>query len=249
MRRSDTILACLFAIGTAAAVAAAFINFGNAMVGTLVTLGAVAAGYYALRCRRAGKDTKAQVDLQVSADAARLGFQPLEVVGHELRKSLRRIPGVPGNADVGNVIEGEIGGQHALVYQLRHLISTGQTVVPIYHTVFRCEAPQWPTTHLTPRGWLGRVLMKLGHSPPLLLENDGFNRRFRIKATNEDFAVTLLTPTVQQHLLGKTNVRWIIEPGSLSLVYGGAMKSARLERSVRRVAEFWSLIARDLLAW
>ncbi len=57
---------------------------------------------------------------------------------------------------------------------------------------------------------------------------------FKVKASDEDFALMLLSPMMQQFLVEKTNVTWHLNQGRVCLVYNGSLKFDRLEASVRR---------------
>ena len=65
---------------------------------------------------------------------------------------------------------------------------------------------------------------------------------FRVRTDDEDFAVTLLSPEVQAHLLTKRRVRWYLGYGRLCLIYQGALRPDRVVASAERLARMMALI-------
>jgi hypothetical protein len=129
------------------------------------------------------------------------------------------------------------------------MIHTGQASVPIYHVACATEAPHWPAVTIAPRkGWT-RLLDRLLRRRRLLLEDEAFNAAFTVKTEDEDFALTLLHPEMQRFLASHRRVAWRVNPGWLALVYSGTMKFDRLEASLDRLREFWSLVPEELEAW
>ena len=68
-----------------------------------------------------------------------------------------------------------IWGRALTVFQHSYVIHTGQAPVPVYHTVYVTNAPDWPGLTVAPRGLVGRLLYRLGRRPDVLLENETFN--------------------------------------------------------------------------
>ncbi len=90
-------------------------------------------------------------------------------------------------------MEGTIDGRELVVFESTYVIFTGQVVIPVQHTIYVAEAPDWPPTRISPRNWLARLAMSLGWGSGLMLENPEFNTRFKVTAVNDDFAIVLLS--------------------------------------------------------
>ncbi len=156
---------------------------------------------------------------------------------------------IPKRSTIKHVIEGELDGRPLVAFESSYVVSTGQTTMVIAHTVYAAGAPDWPATHVTPRNFFARILMKLGRTRGLALENPDFNLRFKVKTDNEDFAIALLSPEMQAFLLEKTGARWRIGRGRVCLIYSGTLKAARIEASLDRMRRFWALVPPELEAW
>jgi hypothetical protein len=129
------------------------------------------------------------------------------------------------------------------------MVSTGQAMIPIVNTVYAVASPDWPVTHVTPRGGLSRLFARLGLNRGLQLENPGFNARFALRAADEDFAIALLGPDMQAFMLTHLRARWRIGHGRVCLTYSGALKPDRLAASLERLRGFWSRVPPELEAW
>ena len=91
--------------------------------------------------------------------------------------------------------------------------------------------------------------MKLGRQPRLAVENPVFNLRFKLKTDDDDFAIALLSPEMQEFMLTKTTAWWRLVGGRVFLIYSGTLKSARMASSLQRMRRFWELVAPELEAW
>ena len=183
------------------------------------------------------------------AAADDLGFSYQAEPDPDFADRFRDLPELSSNAKIKHVLEGEIDGRPLVIFQGSYMVYTGQTMTQVAHTIYAATAPAWPRTHITPRSFFSRLALRLGRGPALLLENDEFNARFKVKTDDEDFAIALLSPQMQAFLLTKTGVRWRIDPGRLCLTYGGSLKPHRIEASLDRMRDFWSLVPDELEAW
>ncbi len=165
------------------------------------------------------------------------------------RSAFGELPELPRNATVKHVMTGDLDGRPITVFQSSYMMYTGQTMVQVAYTVYAVEAPHWPSTHITRRNWFGRMAMKLGRQPSLLLDNPQFNSRFKVRTENDDFAIALLSPEMQAFMLQKMNARWRIKDGRVCLCYSGTLKPARMPASLERMRQFWSLVPEELEAW
>ena len=167
----------------------------------------------------------------------------------EFRARFADLPEIPRGATIKHVMPGRVGDRPIEVFEATYMIHTGQAPIMIAHTVFAAECPPWPVTHITPRNLLGRLVAALGRRSGLAMENAEFNRRFKVSTHDEDFAIALLSPEMQEFMLSKWSVRWRISPGRLCLIYRGTLKSDRMATSLERLSRFWELVPPELEQW
>jgi hypothetical protein len=185
-----------------------------------------------------------------AAEAAeQLGLSYAASADKEFRNRFRDLSEVPGNARIKHVLEGELDGRALVVFESSYMIYTGQTTIPVANTIYAVASPDWPVTHITPRGVLSRLYIRLGVGSALRLENPEFNTRFSVKTDDEDFAIALLGPDMQAFMLTKTRVRWRVGRGRVCLTYSGTLKPDRIETSLDRMRGFWTWVPRELEAW
>ena len=177
------------------------------------------------------------------------GLSYLAKADKSFRSAFGELPELPRNATVKHVMTGDLDGRPITVFESSYMIYTGQTMMQVAYTVYAVEAPDWPNTHITRRNWFGRMALKLGRQPGLLLDNPQFNSRFKVRTENDDFAIALLSPEMQAFMLQKMNVRWRINDGRVCLCYSGTLKPQRLTASLERMRQFWSLVPDELEAW
>ncbi|MHC4081895.1 MAG: hypothetical protein ACYS15_14820 [Planctomycetota bacterium] len=181
--------------------------------------------------------------------AERLGLSYAAEADKDFRSRFRDLPEVPGNARIKHVLEGELDGRALVAFESSYMIYTGQTTIPVANTVYAIASPDWPKTHVTPRGLLSRLYVRLGVGSGLRLENPEFNARFSVKTDEEDFAIALLGPDMQAFMLTKARVRWRLGHGRVCLVYSGTLKPDRIEASLDRIRSFWTWVPRELEDW
>jgi len=184
-----------------------------------------------------------------AAAAEAMGFSYAPKADRPTLRAWRFLPEVPRGATLKHVMSGEVDGIPLTIFESSYVIMAGNTIIPVMSTLYAASAPPWPKLDVHPRNLLGRLLMTLGWRRGLMLENESFNRTFKLKTANEDFAVTLLGPDMQSFLLSKPNVKWRLGSGHACLVYSGKMKPDRLHASIQRMRTFWSHIPDELMAW
>lgn len=89
------------------------------------------------------------------------------------------------------------GGDVTLV---EHYYTTGggKSTQHHYHTIAAVACPTtWPTLSIEPGGLLGKLAELFG-AKDIKVENEAFNKRWRVKCPHEDFALLVLTPEIQQ---------------------------------------------------
>ena len=95
---------------------------------------------------------------------------------------------------------GALGAARLSVIEHSYTVSTGKSSTTFYNTVARVEAPAaWPALRLSEE----HLFHKLGGlfgMKDMQLDNEHFNKRWRITCDHEDFALLVLTPEVQEWL-------------------------------------------------
>ncbi len=195
------------------------------------------------------KPGKGPKTLSRELDAERLGFTYRGKGDKEFRARFTFLAAVPRGASIRHVYEGSLDGRPLVVFQSSYMVSTGQAMVQVSHTIYAVEAPAWPATQIAARNWAGRLFRKLRRPTGLELDDPEFNRRFKLKTDDEDFAIALLSPEMQAFMLSKTSVKWRIASGRLCMIYSGTLKAGRIETSLQRLQRFWELVPTELEAW
>jgi hypothetical protein len=198
---------------------------------------------------RLNRGAGARAGAAVAEAAERLGLSYLAEADKEFRSRFGDLPEVPGSARIRHVLEGELDGRALVIFESSYMVYTGQTTMQVANTVYAVASPDWPVTHVTPRGVLSRLFVALGVGTGLRLENPQFNARFAVLTDDEDFAVALLGPDMQTFMLTKARVRWRVGHGRVCLVYPGSLKPARVTVSLDRMRAFWTWVPRELEAW
>ncbi len=186
---------------------------------------------------------------RIEQEAQHLGLGYAAKGDKEFRARFADLPEIPRSATIKHVMQGRVGDRPIEVFEASYMIHTGQAPIMIAHTVYAAECPPWPVTHITPRNILARLAARLGRQTGLAMENAEFNRRFKVRTHDEDFAIALLSPEMQEFMLSKWSARWRISPGRLCLIYRGTLKSDRMATSLARMTRFWELVPPELERW
>ena len=191
------------------------------------------------RLARRGKSSKTEL-------ARDLGFS-YEAKGETVfRRSFSDLPGIPDAGKAKHVMRGSISDRQMVIFEHTYLVYNGSTMMPINHTILSTAAPNWPQLSIAPRSWMSRLAERFGWESGFHLENAEFNSLFKVKTDDEDFALMLLSPEMQHFLSSKPGVSWNIQPGRLCLIYNGPLRFGRLDTSIARLEQFWSLVPDEL---
>lgn len=166
-----------------------------------------------------------------------------------IKHRLRRLPEIKGGGKIKNVIEGELDGRLMYGFEHVHVVHTGNATIPVHRTIFAMETPQWPRVDIKRKGALGAALRRLLGRPDLRFDLPEFNRRMRVITSDASFAITLLSPELQEHILKKPSVVWRLLDGWLCLIHSGPMRFDRAPDSLARLESFWKLIPPELEYW
>ena len=191
----------------------------------------------------------AQGKVKAPDAAAQLGLEYQAKGDAALRKAFKHLPEMGMQAGIKHVMAGALAGRPLLAFEASYMFFAGQVPVVVAYTIYAVEAPPWPLTHVTPRSFLSRLLLRLGRSRDLMLDDPEFNRCFRVKAHDENFAIALLGPEMQRFMVEKRTMRWRVGHGQVCMLYSGNLKPARIEASLARFEAFWALVPPELEAW
>ncbi|MEM1331762.1 MAG: hypothetical protein AAGG07_14545 [Planctomycetota bacterium] len=150
--------------------------------------------------------------------------------------------------------EGTLDGRRACGVVHSYTVSTGKNTTTYYHACYAVECPTgWPGLSLTSEH-LGHKLLGLFGKKDLQLEDKRFNDRWRIATDDEDFAILLLSPEVQEFLRepDKTAGRsaaWHIGEGWIRLVVDGNPSPEAAGAAVERLRVLRMSIASELDAY
>lgn len=166
-----------------------------------------------------------------------------------IKKRFRRLPEVKSGGKIKNVITGERAGRALCAFEHVHVVHTGNAAIPVQRTVFAIETPHWPRVDIKRKSTLGAALRRVFGGKDLEFDLPEFNRRMRVVTPDPSFAITLLSPDLQRHILTKPHVVWRLIDGWLCLIYNGSLRFDRAPNSLERLETFWRLIPPELEYW
>lgn len=148
----------------------------------------------------------------------------------------------------------EAPGSSPPMFFLEHtyVVSTGKSSHSVYHTAAVVAVPRsWGEVSVT-RETVFTKIGKVFGLKDLDLEDPAFNKAWRVRASDENFALALLTPEVQRLLAdtqaGFRNETWVVGSGSLALVVGYQIKPDDLAKLHARVTSFVEALAPEVRA-
>ena len=156
------------------------------------------------------------------------------------------LPEISQQGRIKNVLFGQDEDVNLTIFEHNYTVQTGQAPITIYHTIFAAEAPDWPETRISRRSMLDRVSGIFTSGPGIRTGDHHFDAARIVKSEQERFAQKLLHPHMRRFLLEKDDVVWHIIGGHVCLVYGGSMRTDRLDASIDRLKRFWQLVPEDL---
>ncbi|RMD61614.1 MAG: hypothetical protein D6824_07855 [Planctomycetota bacterium] len=183
--------------------------------------------------------------------ARELGLTYTPKAARAQRKPLSILAGLPAATDIRHILRGELAGAAVTCLQHTYLMSTGQGTVPVVTTALIAQAPaRWPMVRINPAGPLTRLLRRLGLLRTIQLDLDAFNHAFAVRSADEEFALLLLTPAVQEHLLASSaKLKWRIGEGAVRALARGKMQPRRLTEQLKALEGVLERIPPELHAW
>jgi hypothetical protein len=145
---------------------------------------------------------------------------------------------------------GQSAGRPIEIVEHRYVVQAGKSTHVVVHTVFSTPCPHtWPGLSLTPENFFHRIGEVFGIKD-IRLEDETFNRRWRVKGDDESFAALVLVPEVQQWLASAPGREsWVIGKGRVCLLRHGRVKPADVKATAARVAQLVDQIPPELAAW
>lgn len=131
-----------------------------------------------------------------------------------------------------------------------YVVSNGKSSHRVYRTIASAITPRaWATTSLTRENVFTKIGKVFGLKD-LDLENAAFNNAWRVRASDENFALALITPELQTLLADRSAMlrgeRWVIASGTLCLVLNRAIKPDELASVHARLMQFINALAPEL---
>lgn len=212
----------------------------------VIAVGVAVGLFLALRVRRPG----ARAGGGINQAALNLDLSYSKKAGKDERRTLTLPKGFEKSGEIRHLCRGDLEGRALTIFEHQFFLNTGSAMIPILHTVYAVESPQWPVVSVTPQSWAGRIFGRLRRQRSLQLDREEFNRAFRVTTTDDLFAVTLLSPEMQELMLEKRRgVLWKIADGQVCLIYKGSLKAQRVGASIDRMRRFWSRVPPELEHW
>lgn len=213
---------------------------GGALIGLAIVVAVIAA--MRRHSRRAARV------LATGQEALRSqGFEVDAKPDKTFHRRFKRVTRLTDGGKTTRAARGVIAGREAVLFEHSHTVHTGHATVTQVNNAWVVEAPQWPPVEIAPRGLFLKAVNRLGFMKGIMLDDEEFNRAFRVNSPDPDFAVTLLTPEVQRLLLEERGVVWRVGSGSLCVLQARAMNLDDIPNRAGRIDRFFRLVPPELL--
>ncbi|MEQ9617293.1 MAG: hypothetical protein RLN60_04585 [Phycisphaerales bacterium] len=173
--------------------------------------------------------------------AQQLGMGYLPAGDKDFRAAWATLPEVSKSGKIKHIIFGVRDGVEATGFQHQVTMHTGQAPIVVFRSIYSCEIPTVPETHIATRNLFQRAARKLGLARGIETTDSRFDRFWSVKSQDERFAIDLLNERLRAHITHKRGVTWRLMNGRLCLIYGGSMKADRVGSSLERLLAFRSL--------
>ena len=224
-------------------------HFGIGVISAIVALGILGTATVTIVTVHAHKRLQSHKSHRASEFAESMGFEHRPGDASSVKQEFKTLPELKSGGTIRNIFEGIIAGRRVVAFEHVHVVHTGSAPVPVMRTIYAAETQSWPRVEIAPNRGLTKLLPKSFGRTRLELDLPEFNRRMRVKAADPDFALTLLSPELQQHILTKPTTTWRIIDGWICLIYNGAMRFDRAGDSMARLERFLELMPQELEYW
>jgi hypothetical protein len=188
----------------------------------------------------------------LSKAALAQGLRPTPLLSAESKRQVfGPFAGLPllrsGSKGVHFHAAGESRGVPVEVIEHVYVVSTGKSAHTVTHSVFTTPCPSsWPPLSLTPSGPLSKMWEAIT-GPDLQVEDESFNRRWKIKCESQDFALLFLSPEAQRFLAaGPAHETWHVAGGSLCWVARRKLAHQEIAATVERLARLRAMLPPEL---
>jgi len=166
----------------------------------------------------------------------------------QLPAALQLLPTVHKGGEIVGLHVARVRGRESVVFEHTWTIGLVQTALKVRTVTAAVEAPSsWPAVVIRPR----TGLLRRPRRDELRLEHDQFTRRFRVRAADEDFAILLLGPELQDWLAGRSRATWQVLPGALAVTRPGRVKTddQDVEASLAALEGFLERVPPEVFDW
>jgi len=140
-----------------------------------------------------------------------------------------------------------LNNQPVEIYERSQMMWLGSFMAPVVvECFFKLPAPNWPKVQIRARRGFAKLWFKFGSQSGIMLDDDIFNASYKVTSDDEEFAIMLLSPELQEFIMDKPTVDWSAGQGAIKLWYKGKLKKKRIENALERLGRFQSLIAPEL---
>lgn len=155
-----------------------------------------------------------------------------------------------GARGVRATMDGEVEGAEVRVIEHRYVEGGGNNSRTVRHVAAAIPCPDsWPMLRLS-HEHLGTKLLSMLGGKDLQVESEAFNKRWRIAADDEDFAVLVLSPDVQDWLMRDDRREvWAIGRGWIACARRERLRAESFERISRRPLELLAMLPPELVAY
>lgn len=147
-------------------------------------------------------------------------------------------------------VEGEAEGVAMVLLEHQYSTGSGKSRTTHNHSVASMAVPAgWPRLDVYAEHLFHKIGEMFG-SHDFRVEDEAFNKRWRVTGESEDFAVLFLTPEVQAMLMGWDRSTFIAVKGGRLCVYrSGHLNAEGWTAMVGRAAALRKLLPAELDAW
>ena len=145
------------------------------------------------------------------------------------------------------ILEGRVAGRPLRVLEHAYTISTGNSSQTIFHLIAATPCPPtWPNLNLRHENLAHKIGALFGKSD-IQLDDEAFNKKWRIDTDDETFAILLLTPNVQQWLMqGDARETWTIAGTWLMCARQKRLSEESFKDLAPRPAQLLDLLPKEL---
>jgi hypothetical protein len=145
---------------------------------------------------------------------------------------------------------GTINEREVWVMEHRYTSGSGKNRSTHYHTIICTPGPHtWPDLSLTTENLFHKIGELFG-GKDIQVESEAFNKRWRVKCDNEDFAVLVLSPQVQEWCMSLERGLWLrIGQGAVCVVKSGVIGAKDLQRLASLPTDLYKLFPPELDAF